>query len=141
MGLRGELPVASSPTFEHVSLFRWPALLLELHQISLSLIIMRVSWSLESRLISRKKERTTDLVIQAIKAGFRGIDTACQPKVSNTLVITPIVSPLTSPWCRRRHTSLLRAYCADDYSTIGEFSVSRSDTHQHKGSMETSVLR
>lgn len=28
----------------------------------------------------RKKERTTDLVIQAVKAGFRGIDTACQPK-------------------------------------------------------------
>jgi hypothetical protein len=29
----------------------------------------------------RKKERTTDLVIQAVKSGFRGIDTACQPKV------------------------------------------------------------
>ncbi|WVQ84879.1 hypothetical protein IAT38_007042 [Cryptococcus sp. DSM 104549] len=27
-----------------------------------------------------KKERTTELVIQAVKAGFRGIDTACQPK-------------------------------------------------------------
>ncbi|WWC64426.1 uncharacterized protein I303_107036 [Kwoniella dejecticola CBS 10117] len=27
-----------------------------------------------------KKERTTDLVVQAVKAGFRGIDTACQPK-------------------------------------------------------------
>jgi diketogulonate reductase-like aldo/keto reductase len=27
-----------------------------------------------------KKERTADLVLQAIKAGFRGIDTACQPK-------------------------------------------------------------
>jgi len=27
-----------------------------------------------------KKERTADLVVQAIKAGFRGIDTACQPK-------------------------------------------------------------
>jgi len=27
-----------------------------------------------------KKERTTDLVIEAVKAGFRGIDTACQPK-------------------------------------------------------------
>lgn len=30
---------------------------------------------------NRKKERTTDLVIQAVNAGFRGIDTACQPKV------------------------------------------------------------
>ncbi|KAK1922052.1 NADP-dependent oxidoreductase domain-containing protein [Papiliotrema laurentii] len=27
-----------------------------------------------------KKERTTDLVVQAIRAGFRGVDTACQPK-------------------------------------------------------------
>eukprot|EP00959_Pyramimonas_sp_CCMP1952_P230455 4817678-Pyramimonas_sp.AAC.1 len=27
-----------------------------------------------------KKERTTDLVVQAVMEGFRGIDTACQPK-------------------------------------------------------------
>lgn len=27
-----------------------------------------------------KKDRTTDLVVQAVRAGFRGIDTACQPK-------------------------------------------------------------
>ncbi|HEX5623570.1 MAG TPA: aldo/keto reductase, partial [Sulfuricurvum sp.] len=27
-----------------------------------------------------KKERTADLVVQAILSGFRGIDTACQPK-------------------------------------------------------------
>jgi len=27
-----------------------------------------------------KKDRTTDLVVQAVKAGFKGIDTACQPK-------------------------------------------------------------
>ena len=27
-----------------------------------------------------KKERTTDLVYQALKAGFRGIDTAAQPR-------------------------------------------------------------
>jgi diketogulonate reductase-like aldo/keto reductase len=27
-----------------------------------------------------KKDRTADLVVQAIQAGFRGIDTACQPK-------------------------------------------------------------
>ncbi|MCH8217338.1 MAG: aldo/keto reductase [Planctomycetes bacterium] len=27
-----------------------------------------------------KKERTADLVVKAIQAGFRGIDTACQPK-------------------------------------------------------------
>lgn len=30
-----------------------------------------------------KKERTADLVVQAICAGFRGVDTACQPKHYN----------------------------------------------------------
>ena len=30
-----------------------------------------------------KKERTADLVVQAVQAGFRGIDTACQPKHYN----------------------------------------------------------
>ncbi len=30
-----------------------------------------------------KKERTADLVVKAIEAGFRGIDTACQPKHYN----------------------------------------------------------
>lgn len=30
----------------------------------------------------RKKERTTELVVAALKAGLRGIDTASQPKVS-----------------------------------------------------------
>jgi hypothetical protein len=38
-------------------------------------------WMCEAEI--RKKERTTDLVIQAIKSGFRGIDTACQPKVGH----------------------------------------------------------
>ena len=27
-----------------------------------------------------KKEQTTELVVEAIKNGFEGIDTACQPK-------------------------------------------------------------
>jgi len=30
-----------------------------------------------------KKEKTADLVVKAVKAGFRGIDTACQPKHYN----------------------------------------------------------
>lgn len=28
----------------------------------------------------RKKDRTTDLVVKAIRSGFRAIDTACQKK-------------------------------------------------------------
>lgn len=31
-------------------------------------------------LTERKKDRTADLVYAALQAGFRGIDTACQPK-------------------------------------------------------------
>jgi hypothetical protein len=29
----------------------------------------------------RKKEKTGELVYEAIRSGFKGIDTACQPKV------------------------------------------------------------
>jgi len=34
-----------------------------------------------------KKDRTADLVVKAIRAGFRGIDTACQPKHYNEPLI------------------------------------------------------
>jgi len=34
-----------------------------------------------------KKERTADLVVKAIQTGFRGIDTACQPKHYNEALI------------------------------------------------------
>jgi diketogulonate reductase-like aldo/keto reductase len=34
-----------------------------------------------------KKERTADLVVKAIQAGFRGIDTACQPKHYNERLV------------------------------------------------------
>lgn len=34
-----------------------------------------------------KKERTADLVVKAIRAGFRGIDTACQPKHYNEALV------------------------------------------------------
>lgn len=42
--------------------------------ISMPPIIYGTAW---------KKERTADLVVQAVTAGFRGIDTACQPKHYN----------------------------------------------------------
>ncbi|ELU38495.1 aldo/keto reductase family domain-containing protein [Rhizoctonia solani AG-1 IA] len=43
--------------------------------------IRATSWSSLNNCISnRKKEQTKALVIQAIQQGFRGIDTACQPK-------------------------------------------------------------
>jgi len=34
-----------------------------------------------------KKDRTADLVVKAIQAGFRGIDTACQPKHYNESLV------------------------------------------------------
>lgn len=34
-----------------------------------------------------KKDKTKDLVIQAVEAGFRGIDTACQPKHYNEFLV------------------------------------------------------
>lgn len=34
-----------------------------------------------------KKERTADLVVEAVRAGFRGIDTACQPKHYNEALV------------------------------------------------------
>ena len=34
-----------------------------------------------------KKDRTADLVVKAIQTGFRGIDTACQPKHSSDTLI------------------------------------------------------
>ncbi len=55
-------------------------------------LIMKESWLTTSAGIKMpriiygtawKKERTADLVVKAIQAGFRGIDTACQPRHYN----------------------------------------------------------
>jgi len=43
-----------------------------------------------------KKERTADLVVKAIQAGFKGIDTACQPKHYDE----PLVGEARRPWYR-----------------------------------------
>jgi diketogulonate reductase-like aldo/keto reductase len=43
-----------------------------------------------------KKERTTDLVVQAILAGFRGIDTACQPKHYSEALVGDALDVLAS---------------------------------------------
>jgi len=41
-----------------------------------------------------KKERTADLVVQAIRTGFRGIDTACQPKHYNESLVGQALTQL-----------------------------------------------
>ncbi|KAJ1458158.1 aldo/keto reductase [Pelagophyceae sp. CCMP2097] len=61
-----------------------------------------------------KKERTQELVAQAVRAGFRGIDTACQPKhYSEELVGAAISEVITSGlvtrddlWLQTKFTSL-----------------------------------
>ena len=43
-----------------------------------------------------KKERTADLVVQAVLSGFRGIDTACQPKHYDEPLVGEAIKQLSS---------------------------------------------
>jgi len=43
-----------------------------------------------------KKERTADLVVQAVLSGFRGIDTACQPKHYDEPLVGEAIKTLSS---------------------------------------------
>lgn len=43
-----------------------------------------------------KKEHTADLVVQAVLSGFRGIDTACQPKHYNEPLVGEAIKRLSS---------------------------------------------
>jgi len=49
-----------------------------------------------------KKERTYDLVVEAVRAGFRGIDAACQPNVflwcADVLMQIILVPDLSRTW-------------------------------------------
>lgn len=61
-----------------------------------------------------KKERTTDLVVKAVLAGFRGIDTACQPKHYREELVGKAISeletkhaiPRTSLWIQTKYTPI-----------------------------------
>lgn len=48
-----------------------------------------------------KKERTVDLVIAAVRAGFRGIDTACQPKHYNEPAVGEAIARLAQEGIER----------------------------------------
>jgi len=48
-----------------------------------------------------KKEKTKELVIQAVKAGFKGIDTACQPKHYNEAGVGEALELLNKEGFRR----------------------------------------
>ncbi len=49
-----------------------------------------------------KKDRTADLVVKAVKQGFRGIDTACQPKHYNEAGVGEAISKLASAGIPRK---------------------------------------
>ena len=48
-----------------------------------------------------KKDRTEDLVMKAVQAGFRGIDTACQPKHYNEPLVGTAISKLKDHGIKR----------------------------------------
>merc|ERR1719190_186336 len=50
-----------------------------------------------------KKEATADLVVQAVRAGFRGIDTACQPKHYREELVGTAVAQLARDGVPREH--------------------------------------
>lgn len=49
-----------------------------------------------------KKDKTADLVTQAVKSGFRGIDTACQPKHYNEAGVGEAIQRLASQGITRK---------------------------------------
>ena len=49
-----------------------------------------------------KKDKTADLVTRAVKYGFRGIDTACQPKHYNEAGVGEAIQRLTSEGITRK---------------------------------------
>lgn len=53
-----------------------------------------------------KKERTEDLVVEAVQAGFRGIDTACQPKHYEEPLVGAAVQRLKTYGIRREELFL-----------------------------------
>lgn len=48
-----------------------------------------------------KKERTADLVVQAVLSGFRGIDTACQPKHYDEPLVGEAIKQLSAHGIKR----------------------------------------
>ncbi|MBW1609002.1 MAG: aldo/keto reductase, partial [Deltaproteobacteria bacterium] len=53
-----------------------------------------------------KKDRTGDLVVKAIQTGFRGIDTACQPKHYNEALVGTALQRLKSHCIEREELFL-----------------------------------
>lgn len=64
-----------------------------------------------------KKERTADLVYTALKAGFRGIDTAAQPKHYDEAGVAAGFKKAIAEGIVKREDVFVRALaCADGYA-------------------------
>ena len=57
-----------------------------------------------------KKERTVELVLAAVRAGFRGIDTACQPKHYNEPAVGEAIAQLAQEGVTREQLWIQTKY-------------------------------
>lgn len=67
--------------------------MMNLFDVSMPRLIYGTAW---------KKDKTADLVTKAIKYGFRGIDTACQPKHYNEAGVGEAIQKLTNEGMTRK---------------------------------------
>jgi diketogulonate reductase-like aldo/keto reductase len=71
------------------------------HNVTVPWLIYGTAW---------KKERTKDLVIQAVKQGFKGIDTACQPLHYNEPMVGEALKELEKEGFKREDLYLQTKY-------------------------------
>lgn len=90
-----------------------------------------------------KKERTAELVCQAVKAGFRGIDTACQPKHYREDLVGQAIKSLISEGVVKREELYIQtkftSIDGQDPSLTLPYDPSSPIEEQVKQSFETSL--
>ncbi|UOH83656.1 hypothetical protein LQV05_006390 [Cryptococcus neoformans] len=90
-----------------------------------------------------KKERTAELVCQAVKAGFRGIDTACQPKHYREDLVGQAIKSLISEGVVKREELYIQtkftSVDGQDPSLTLPYDPSSPIEEQVKQSFETSL--
>ncbi|WRT70386.1 uncharacterized protein IL334_007384 [Kwoniella shivajii] len=90
-----------------------------------------------------KKERTTELVVQAFKAGFRGVDTACQPKHYREDLVGKALQSLFAEGVVSREDVFVQtkftSIDGQDQNQLLPYDPQSSITDQVKQSFETSL--
>ncbi|KAJ9123217.1 hypothetical protein QFC22_001411 [Naganishia vaughanmartiniae] len=82
-----------------------------------------------------KKERTTDLVVKAVLAGFRGVDTACQPKHYREELVGKAISELETKYSIPRASLWIQT----KYTPIGGQDATKPLPYDPKSSIEAQV--